>query len=60
MQNTIIVEKEIELLGKMYRVYLKRVPTRISERKVVSTTIKAFVKRIDTDYTTTNPYFNKN
>jgi len=60
MQNAIIFEKEIELLGKKYKVYLKRVPTRISKREVISTTIKAFVKRIDADYKTTNPYFNKN
>lgn len=60
MQNKIIIEKEIELLGKKYIVYLKRVPTRIYKRKVVSTAIKAFVKKIGTDYTTTNPYFNQN
>lgn len=64
MVNRIIIEKEIELLGEKYKVYLKRVPTRISKRKIISTTIRAFIKKIDTNsiqkdilcLTNSNPY----
>ena len=45
MIGDVLVEKEIELLGDTYVVYLKEVASRLAHGKATSTTIRAFIRR---------------
>ena len=46
MIGDVLVEKEIELLGNTYIVYLKEVASKLGEHgKATSTTIRAFIRR---------------
>jgi hypothetical protein len=45
ISNEILLQKEIELQGEKYLVYLKRVATKLEGGLPISTTIRAFIKK---------------